>query len=61
MAASIVKTDWGKVPRYQKDSLARALVKAMEAFYEDPKNLKAYEEWLKGEGKIYAESEKGTA
>ena len=33
MAASIVKTDWGKVPRYQKDSLARALVKAMEAFY----------------------------
>lgn len=56
----IVKIDWNKVPNYQKDILCGALVEAIKAFYEDPEHLKAYEEWLKGEGKIYADSEKGT-
>ena len=52
MMENTVKIDFNKAPEYQKDSLARALVEAMKAFYADPENLKGYEEWMAREGRL---------
>ena len=52
MMENTVKIDFNKAPEYQKDSLARALVEAMKAFYADPENLKGYEEWMAREGRM---------
>ncbi len=60
MIGNTVKIDFNKAPEYQKDSLARALVEAMKAFYSDPENLKGYEEWMAREGRLrYPEEAKG--
>ena len=39
--------DWDAVPRIWKDILARAVLKKIYAFYEDPENVKDFEEWKK--------------
>ena len=33
------------LPEYVKDQLARALIDAARAFYQDPDNVRKFEEW----------------
>ena len=55
-----VKIDFNKAPEYQKDSLARALVEAMKAFYADPENLKGMKNgWLAKVGCVTLRKRKG--
>lgn len=41
-----VQIDLSKVPKFEMDSLCRTINRAMEAFYEDPKNVAEFEAWL---------------
>lgn len=39
--------DWGKVPDVNKEILAAALLPRIQAFFDDPENVRGFEEWKK--------------
>lgn len=46
IATGNVVLDVNKVPRVEMNTLCRAINKAMERFYEDPRNEAEFEAWL---------------
>lgn len=40
-----IKIDLDKVPKLEMDSLCRMLVKAMKKHFDDPENMRKFEEW----------------
>lgn len=43
----IPKIDVNKIPKFQMDMLCRTLLESVRRFYEDPENVRKYEEWKK--------------
>ncbi len=40
-----IHIDLSQVPKYQMDSLCKAILEGCKKFYADPKNVEAYEKW----------------